>query len=100
MSKGIGTGPAEVIPLDLADHDLVRIVLHYKPSIITARDFSAFDRHLFNEHLRNIPLNLIFNMPVNDKIAFLNSNLIYLFNVHAPIKTITVSKPKQAWIAH
>lgn len=89
---------------DLTDHRLVFCNLNVKianngPTLLNFRDFKMFNYELFLGDLQLINWDLIYSFPdVNDKLHFLTSNILNLFNLHAPIRTIKVSKPRAPWL--
>jgi len=96
---------AGAVPVhDIADHHLVFCDINTGPTIFrpvtkTYRNFRYFDLDLFSEHLRNIPWYIIFDLPnVNDKMEFLNANILFLFDLYAPFTTRTFTKPATPWM--
>jgi hypothetical protein len=88
----------------ISAHDLVYCVYpitHCKPKqkIKIIRDFSNFDIVKLKEDASKISwLNIMLLDNLNDKVAFLNDNILYLYNKHAPLKSIRVSKPTMPWV--
>lgn len=92
-----------VIDCHLSDHDLPfcdvfsKAVVH--PVTHSYRNLNSIELNSFNFDLENIPFQQIVHMPdINDKINFLNSQVIALFNKHAPVKTRQFVKPSTPWI--
>lgn len=89
---------------DLTDHRLVFCNLNVKiednsPKLFTYRNFKHFNNELFLNDLLLINWDHIYNLSdIDDKLSFLTNNIINLFNIHAPIRTIKVSKPKAPWL--
>lgn len=96
---------SEVVPVDhISDHDLTYIAMNItnpegNPVFKSIRDFKNFYEELFYEHLQSIHFEAIFGMDcINDKADFLSSNILQVFNFHAPIKTIRITKKHNPWI--
>lgn len=89
---------------EIADHDMVICQMSLPSTqkikkIITFRDFNNFDQELFTEHLSQTPFNDIFHLhSINDKVQVFNDYLLLLFDIHAPLKTVKVNKPKVPWL--
>lgn len=96
----------KVIPLDHfnSDHDLTCCELNLSsiknPEMLkTIRVFKNFNYENFYTDLRSIPFEMMFDMrDVSDKLNFLNENLLSLFNFHAPLRTIKITKKPSPWI--
>lgn len=93
------------IDSDISDHNRVPFcILNIKTNknkhiFISIRDYKNLDLHDFENDLNNINWNNIFYIEnINDKVRFLESNIVFLFNKHAPLKTIRVSKPPAPWL--
>lgn len=90
--------------LNLSDHELIFCYICYKkvisPTIFrTIRCFKNFDQNMFYQELLQLPLQYLMQInDVNDKIAFLNEQLLCLFDKHAPVKTIKITNKKTPWI--
>ena len=70
-----------------------------KQKIITIRDFKNFNLTDFQYDLTNTALNDILYLPnINAKVEYLTNAILSLFNNHAPLRTIRVSKPKAPWL--
>lgn len=88
----------------MSDHDLVCCKLNVTrnidpPVIKTIRDFKYFDYSQFRDDLQSIRFESIYDMNnVNDKVHFLNEAILTLFNMHAPLKTIKITKKHSPWI--
>ncbi|KAI4455891.1 hypothetical protein MML48_8g00001084 [Holotrichia oblita] len=91
-----------VNPSEISDHDLVycRIKLSFNntPKFITYRDFSAFDYDAFLLDLQRMPFHFMFNMSVDNKIIFFIQQILSLFDHHAPIRKVRITKCKKPWI--
>lgn len=96
----------DVVPFNASlDHHLVTCAFscskNTKKSIIykTIRDFRVFDGGLFLEDLRRMPFNIIFTLSdVDLKLSFLNQCIIDLFDVHAPLRVVRISKNRSPWL--
>nr|CAI5832166.1 unnamed protein product [Callosobruchus analis] len=70
-----------------------------QPKTITYRDFKNFDDNSFTEDLFSIDwLIIVYIRDIEDKIQYLVDNITWLFDKHAPIRTIVVSKPRAPWM--
>ena len=66
----------------------------------TYRDYRALDPEAFYDSLRSIPWRNIYDLNnIDDKIEFVNTNLIALLDLHAPYKTSRISKPRCPWLS-
>lgn len=88
----------------ISDHRLVFCTLNIsapknKQKFIQIRSFKNIDNDEFAADLQNIPWNHIIHLPdINKKVEFLTNNILGLFDKHAPLRTIRVSKPKAPWL--
>lgn len=88
----------------VSDHQLVVCNMNIsvpkgKPKNIKYRDF----KHLNIDHFRNDLCNLNWQQildtnDVNQKVNLLTDNVLYLFDMHAPFRTVKISKPKAPWL--
>lgn len=89
---------------DVTDHCLIIAEFRYMlekipPKMITYRDFKNFNYQHFLNTLESIDFNEIFEIiNLNDKINFLTSKIINVFDLHAPLRTVRVTKPKAEWL--
>lgn len=95
----------EVINADgISDHRLVACNLKFeknKQSVLyrTFRDFSNFNYDFFVQDLNLINFDLIYNLEsVDEVVHFWNENITWLFNIHAPYKTVRITKPPAPWL--
>lgn len=93
---------SEVLDAHFTDHRLISIQLAYeqhqvKQRLLIYRDFSSFS---YQEFLTDFIEWMLFYQPncINYKVNFLNEYLLSTFNIHAPIKTIRISKPASPWL--
>lgn len=91
--------------LTFSDHFqiFVCIAIESEPNALqtmhTYRNFKFFNHEFFLNDLYAIPWYFIYDIDsIDDKISFLNNNLLRLFDLHAPLVTITITKPLQPWI--
>lgn len=95
-----------VIGNNFSDHLGIYCVLNLRTNHRITRQFRVrsyknFNLELFLEDLYAIPWYTIFDLHnIDQKLTFFNSNLLNLFNVHAPIKHITTSKPPAPWLTY
>lgn len=99
LVKNIGVHNVEI-----SDHELVYCEILItgpivEPKALRYRDFNNFDLQLLREHLALSKLDDIFYVAdINAKIHIFSQRLIELFNIHAPFKTVTITKPIAPWI--
>ncbi|XP_063914273.1 uncharacterized protein LOC135130782 [Zophobas morio] len=49
--------------------------------------------------LSSIPWDNVFYFPtIDEKLEFLTTNILLLFDIHAPLRTIRITKPKTPWL--
>lgn len=93
-----------VIDCQISDHQLVfcKIKAFIKksvPKMCTYRSFRYFNYDLFERDLFNIPFFSIFDQNnIDEKVSFLVTSLIDLFDRHAPYITSKVTKPHAPWL--
>nr|CAH7743080.1 unnamed protein product [Callosobruchus chinensis] len=69
------------------------------PRIVTFRDFKNFDQEQFTADLFSINwIDVIYIHNLEDKAKFISDDIIALFDHHAPLKTIRVTKPRAPWL--
>lgn len=89
----------------ISDHMMVDCCLNIKKGkqcqiLHTYRNFSKFNLDNFLNDLYCIEWSRIYMYDnVEDMIEFWNRSLIYLFNIHAPFKTVRISKPPAPWLS-
>lgn len=96
----------KVLKMDrISDHCLVtcNIKSFFKtkpvPFIKTYRDFSHFSYNDFVQDLYAINWDYIYLLEdIDEIINNFNTNIINLFNVHAPTKTCRITKPPAPWL--
>lgn len=70
-----------------------------RQKIVTFRDFKHFDNDAFHKDLLEINWDSIYYAShIDEKIHILNENIVNLFNIHAPLKTVRVNKPHAPWL--
>lgn len=90
----------------ISDHEIISCILNFNinsSNVIyrTYRDLSTFNHNLFLSDLQSISWHFILHYDnLNDKITFLNNNLLEIFTLHAPLKTSKFSKPPAPWMTH
>jgi len=89
---------------DVSDHYLTTCnLLVNKPVSIprfhTFRDFKYFNYHWFVEHVSVIDWDLIYEFTdINLMVDFLVKNIKGLFDLHAPVRTVRITKPWAPWL--
>ncbi|XP_031349753.1 uncharacterized protein LOC116175661 [Photinus pyralis] len=69
------------------------------PTLITYNDFSTFSINNFDKDLQSIDWDYIYTCDnVEHMVDFLNYNILTIFDCHAPIKTVRVTKPRAPWL--
>lgn len=91
---------------EISDHFLTsceinNISIDNNIKFVKYRDFKNFNEQLFVDDLNKIEWDHIFSMnDVDDMLNFFNENVLYLFDVHAPQRTVRVSKPPAPWLTN
>lgn len=99
LVKTCGTESANV-----ADHELIFCSISVKVNVnqqkfVVVRDFKHFSQELFYNDFNNLPLHRLFYMErIVDKVNFLTTMILQLFDLHAPFITIRVSKQPAPWL--
>lgn len=66
---------------------------------VTYRDFRDFDNASFQQHLYSYDWDTICGLSdVNTMVEYFNRNLIELFNLHAPVRTVRVTRAPAPWM--
>lgn len=64
------------------------------------RDFSEFDVDAFCVHLNQINWDYIYSLTdINQMVHFVSSNILTLFDLHAPLKKVRIFKSPAPWMA-
>lgn len=91
----------EVLDVCFSDHNVTSCDVElngydYKPLVKEFRSFRNFNIESFNLDASAINWNTIYNInSLDEKVDFLNVNLLNLFNYHAPIKRVTSKSNKR-----
>lgn len=89
---------------NISDHKLVFCDLKIntnkiKPKLVTFRCFRNFNYDNFSNDLASLPWHeIIYENNIDKKVDLFNSFLLEIFNRHAPLKTVRVTKPKAPWL--
>lgn len=89
---------------DVSDHCALACNINKLKSVnyfksVTFRDFKNFDENIFFRQFHGVNWDNIYEMhDVNCMVQFLNENLIEVFDVTAPIRTVRVTKPPAPWL--
>lgn len=89
---------------NISDHRIVFCDLTIKknknePKFVEYRCFNNFNFNYFLEDMQELPWsNIIMEHNIDDKINIFNNLILALFNKHAPLKKVRVSKPKAPWL--
>lgn len=90
--------------LNLTDHLLTYCELNYEinaqqPNIVTYRDYSLFNANEFSSDANLINWNYVDNLSsLDDKVEYLMDAITFLFDIHAPLKTITIRRNYRPYI--
>lgn len=91
--------------LNIADHRCVYFKINFgvhtvsESGRVTYRDLSTVDNEEFQYDLRIANWNIMYNMDnVDDKVLFLNENILKTLEKHSPLKTVTLNKKYAPWI--
>lgn len=88
----------------LTDHRLVYCELlisvpKHKSKLVTFRDFRHFNTDSFNTDLYSIPWhNLLHFNDIDEKVMYLTNGIQMLFDKHAPLRTVRVTRAKAPWL--
>lgn len=88
----------------ISDHKLtftniIGSVHKFKQKFITVRNLKNLDNDQFLKDLQSVSFHHIFrSRDVNQKVILLNNIILDLFNKHAPLRTVRISKPKAPWL--
>nr|CAH7755416.1 unnamed protein product [Callosobruchus chinensis] len=98
--QDVGTLSVETISDHLAVYCNISFIFPKQtPRIVTFRDFKNFDQEQFTADLFSINwIDVIYIQNLDDKAKFISDNIIALFDHHAPLKTIRVTKPRAPWL--
>lgn len=88
----------------ISDHcatvcELNKIRIKDSIKYVTFRDYRNFNETIFLEKFHAINWDQMYNYTdVNTMLLFLNTNLLFVFESCAPIRTVRVTKPPAPWI--
>lgn len=88
----------------ISDHSLVFCELSLVASssdqkMYTYRCFKHFNKQLFSEDMNNVAWDRLYYLENTDqKVEFLTNNLIQIFDVHAPVRTVRLSRAPAPWL--
>jgi len=88
----------------ISRHDLIFVkysikLPKFKPKIISYRELNKIDNDALLADAASLPWHLTNLFPsVDDQLSYLNSLILQLYSVHAPIKRKRVSRPPTPWI--
>lgn len=90
-------------PFKFADHETIfcnlTIKTYNQPTKKLIRSFKNFNIDSFQNDIRLIPWqNIIYLNNIDDKINFLNSNILAVLNKHAPLKSYKLAKKRVPWL--
>ncbi|VEN61176.1 unnamed protein product [Callosobruchus maculatus] len=98
---------SEIVHIDLhgvSDHQVIKfeLTLEYKKpgyKFKTYRNFKYFDLNHFQMDLESANWYEFYtNDSINAKVEIINNTLLHIFDIHAPLVTRKISKPKAAWL--
>ena len=89
-----------VLTSSISDHSLIEVVMklrkpRIKPTYITTRSYSSYDKKSFLQDLEYAPWHMVnFFDNVDDQVGVFNSLFLEILNDHAPVKKIKIkSRP-------
>lgn len=88
----------------ISDHELIECSVSFnKPNNInkmkTFRDFKNFDNNKFQQDLQLIPFHEILHIDdINNKVSHFTYLIKSLFDIHAPLRTIRITKHEAPWM--
>lgn len=91
---------------DISDHSLISCSVGnnrdlVKPFLYTFRNFKHFSNDNFTNDLLSIPLWHIFYLNnIDEKVNTLNFLLNNIFDVHAPLTTVRITKKRSPWLTY
>lgn len=89
---------------EISDHSMVDCSVKLKRNkqhqlLHTYRDFSKFDYDIFLVDLFRVNWAMIFELEsIDEKVEFWNKNILEVFDMHAPYKTVRISKSPAPWL--
>ena len=79
--------------------DLIVHVTKFRQKMVKIRDFKNFNLNNFLSDLLNISWHRFYYFTdIDEKVKFFTDNIINIFDYHAPLRTLRVSKPKAPWM--
>lgn len=97
ISTNIEVCDSGVVDVNIADHFLVFCKLalnntNNPAKMISYRNLKNINLANFERDLEAIPWDNLYTIDdIDDKISFFNNNILQIFDVHAPLKTIRIS---------
>nr|CAH7767044.1 unnamed protein product [Callosobruchus chinensis] len=83
----------------LSDHQMFILWYSKAKKIVTFRDYKNFNIDNFNKDLHQVPWDrILYLRDVESKLRFLTVNINMLFDLHCPIRTVRVTRPKAPWL--
>lgn len=88
----------------ISDHKLVFCdisvkIPSFKQKLIKIRNFKNIDQNRLLQDLYNLPLhNILRCTNIDTKVSLLTTYLTTLYDVHAPLREVRLSKPKAPWL--
>lgn len=72
-----------------------------KPRVIMQRNFNSVDTNRFMSDLSNIDWDAVLDAPTIDlKMEIFNSNLIQIFDIHAPLRPVRLKHLPAPWLSN
>ena len=88
----------------ISKHDVIYLsyslrLPKHEPKIISYRDLKAIDNISLINDSYTVPWHIIENIPdINGKVETFNSMVLHLYEKHAPLRTIRVTRQTAPWI--
>lgn len=97
---------SDIVDSHISDHSMVTCSLHFNMpqdpvKMLTIRDFKNFNYDAFHEDLLQAPFFHILRFnSIEEKVMYFSNLLISIFDCHAPVRRIRVSKPPAPWLTY
>lgn len=91
---------------EISDHcltscEISNVKVNSKVKFVQYRDFKYFNEESFAHDLKTVDWDYIYSLNnVDDMIHFFNEKVLQLFDIHAPLRTVRVSKQPAPWMTN
>lgn len=91
---------------EISDHELVHCITNISAGSAGSnlvykkvRNFRNLNYNQFQSDLMSLPWGIIYDLPdIDSKVNLLNSNILTLLDLHAPLINIRITKPYAPWL--